>query len=38
MTTKKKKEKPQPLSPGAEKLRQHLLEIYSPIAWPPGLK
>jgi hypothetical protein len=29
-TTKKTK----PLSPGAERLRQHLLEIYAPIVWP----
>jgi hypothetical protein len=36
MTTKKKKEKP--LSPGGERLRQYLLEIYAPITWPADLK
>jgi hypothetical protein len=32
MKTAKKKTKP--LSPGAERLRQYLLEIYAPITWP----
>ncbi len=31
---KSKSKKPKPLSPGAERLRQHLLEIYAPIVWP----
>jgi hypothetical protein len=31
-----KKKQPKKLSPGAEKLRQYLLEIYSPIVWPAG--
>jgi hypothetical protein len=26
--------KPKPLSPGAERLREYLREIYAPIVWP----
>ena len=35
---KSKNRKSKPLSPGAEKLRQYLLEIYAPIVWPEQTK
>jgi hypothetical protein len=28
------KKKPKTLSPGAERLREYLREIYAPIVWP----
>jgi hypothetical protein len=30
--------KPKPLSPGAERLREYLREIYAPIVWPADFK
>jgi hypothetical protein len=30
--------KPKPLSPGAERLREYMREIYATITWPPDLK
>jgi hypothetical protein len=35
---KSKTRKTKPLSPGGERLRQYLLEIYAPITWPADLK
>jgi hypothetical protein len=37
-STMSKKKQPRKLSPGAEKLREYLLQIYNPIVWPADLK